>query len=359
MSIWSNPAVARAAQRILTSENYVNAASADKFPRPKHGADIFVEDGAPQTWDAYKGQAKAKAILRMAITSAKFRKTRLDHAMIATGLPGVGKTTLARIVANEMGVGLTETQGAVTPDEAIGIMRNLSDGDIWFIDEAHQLVQGGKGKAEWLLAFLQDGVMLSSDGPQEVPDITIIAATTDSQMLPETILQRFPVRPIIESYSPAEAAEIAQGMSDRVFTSIGLSAPTENTCVKITQAANNSPRIMKSILTTLRDAEISNLADRDANGDHDLSTTLDLIGVTHDGLDTMAQAYLTALVLMCEGTGSIANIMQHMQESTPPMQTEKLLMTKGYVQISRTGRTATEDGMARTHEILRERGLIS
>lgn len=357
-AIFSNPAMARMAARILTSENYGNAMNSDKFPRPKFKDDIFVEDGAPRTWEEYRGQTKAKAILNMAITSAKFRKDRLAHTMIATGLPGVGKTTLARIVASEMGVGITETQGAVSSDEALGILRNLSDGDIWFIDEAHQLVQGGKGKAEWLLAFLQDGVILTADGPQQVPNVTVIAATTDAQMLPETILQRFPVRPIIDAYSDDEATQIAVTMAEKVFTSIGLESPTEHTCKRITQAANNSPRVMKSILMTLRDAEISDMAKRDEDGDHDLSTTLDLIGVTHDGLDTMAQGYLTALVVMLSGSGSIANIMQHMQESTPPMQTEKLLMTKGYVEISRTGRTATEYGITRTHEILRERGII-
>lgn len=358
MSIFENTAFARAAARI-ESENAKKSVDSAKYPRPRRGQEIFVEPGAPETWDAYVGQTKAKGLLRMSVASAKHRSARLDHVIIATGMSGAGKTTLARLLAHEMGVGLTETQGSVSTEEAAGILGNMKDGDIWFIDEAHQLIQGGKRQAEWLLPFLQDGVIMTAAGAQEVPDVTVVAATTDAQLLPETILQRFTIKPVLVDYSNEESTTIAETAAQKIFKSAGLDAPSSETCSKIATAANNSPRVIKGLLTSLRDAEISGMADRDENGDSDLTLTFEFAGVTPDGLDDMAQGYLGTLMVMCKGLGAMANIAALMGETTIPAHTEKILLRRGLIEITPRGRKLTKEGSERTVELLQSKGLMS
>lgn len=320
-------------------------------PKPKRGSAIFEHAGGPRTWDEYVGQPKAKGQLRAAVASAKFRKAPLDHVLIASGVPGVGKSALARLVAAEMGVGFIETQGAVTQDEAQAILSGMKAGDVWLIDEIHQLVVGGKSKAEWLLPLLQDGVLLSASGEWEAPRITIIGASTNAAELPEAILSRFVIRPVIDAYSDEDASRIARGMSQEIFDEIGLPAVSDGTCLAVARASNNSPRDMRALLALLRDAEIAEMSTRDEAGDSDLTVVLDWAGRTHDGLGDMAQKILVTLLTIFGGKAGKENLMNVLGESTYPHLDESLLMQKGYLMVDKTGRWLTEDGVARTMEL--------
>lgn len=342
----------------MTVNPETKAANISTAPRPKHGDDIFPDADAPRTWEDYQGQDRATGNLRAAIASAQARDVPLGHVLIASAIPGVGKSTVARIIAAQMGAGLVETQGPVTGAEAHDILTGMSDGDVWFIDEAHQLTQGGKGKAEWLLSFLQDGVLITAEGAKKMPRVTIIAATTDSQMLPETILQRFTIKPLIVEYSDEHAVGIARRMAGTLFDEVSRPIPGERTLEAVATAANNSPRAMRALLSTLRDAALAGEAPADEDGNLDMTTTLAWTGLTLDGLDDLAQRYLAILMVMCKGVGSRDTIAAQLGESTIPVQTEKMLMRKGLIDVSPRGRFITDEGRERVTELLQEAGYM-
>ena len=318
-------------------------------PRPRYGEDIFPSSHEPRTWTDYVGQSKAKALLRMASASAKVRGSRLPHALIATGLHGVGKSAIARVLAFETGVGLIEVQGELSGEEAMGILSNMHDGDILFIDEAHKLVDRGKDKAEWLLPLLQDGVFVTPAGPKKVPDVCVVLATTDAQLLPETILSRLPLTPVLEAYSSDQAASIAATMARNIFPSAGLAVPSPATLASISAAASETPRLIYGLLNHLRDALYAGVV-APSDDELDLTPLLDLLDLTRDGLDPLAQNMLLAL-MGNGGSAGAATLAAMLGEPTVPRHTEKLLMSKGYLSIQPTGRCLTEDGAERAAEL--------
>lgn len=327
------------------------ASEAKAAPQPKRGDSIFENVGGPRTWNEYVGQRRAKGQMRAAVASAKFRNAQVDHILIASGVPGVGKSALARIVAAEFGGGLVEVQGSLSQDEAQAILSGMKDGDFLFLDEVHQLVVGGKSRAEWLLPLMQDGVLLSAQGEWKAPKVTIIGASTNAAELPEAILSRFTVKPVVEMYSDEEATDIAQGMAQSVYGSIGLPLPSRVTAAALARAANNSPRDIKSMLRLLRDAEIAQEAPRCEQGHTDLSVMLEWAGRTADGLDDLAQRFLATLYVHFGGRAGKETIMSALGESTWPKLTENLLITKGYLGVDKGGRFLTDLGKAATLEL--------
>lgn len=331
-------------------------------PTPKVGDEIFEGTSYPRSWDAYIGQAKAKAQLEAACYSARLRRRRLDHVLIATGEAGIGKTALAKLIAADLGTGLIEVQGALDEKEGMAILQNMAGNDVLFWDEIHRAVSNGKAKAEWLLSVLQDGVMMTKRGPVRIPDITIVAATTDAQKLPQTILSRFVIRPVMERYTEDEATLIALGMAASTFDPAILTMPNEDTCRRIVRAANHNPREIDVLLRTLRDSAIGGLSLGefvwDALGNYDILRALEWAGTTEDGLPKLAQDYLTVLMLTFDGTAGEKTIASALGEPTVPRHTEQLLVGKGLLTVTASGRQLTEMGVERTVRLLRERGLI-
>lgn len=320
----------------------------------RYGKDIFSGPG-PTTWEEYIGQERAKAMLRACIASAQARGVRLGHTLIAAGQYGAGKSALARLIAAEMGVGIVELSGKIKVDEARPILRKMKAGDILFIDEFHAMVSGGKGNAEWLLHLLEDGRLLTAKGSEPMPDITVIAATTDVGRLPETILSRFPVKPVLVTYSLLEARQIAFEMAKVLsFDGENLEPLSENTADAVSLAANRIPRDIRQLLTLLRDAAYAGQARHLPDGDRDLSTALRWAGVTADGLSEDAQRYLMALLVDFDGRAGEKTIAAALGEPGPLRHVEKLLLTKGLIVITPTGRQLTDRGADRTAELLTE-----
>lgn len=314
-------------------------------PMPRRGAEIFDHAGGPTGWDEYIGQSKAKAILRMRIAGANALGIRLDHVLIASGFPGIGKSALARIIAAELGAGIVEVQGDLDIDDAFSLFRNMKDEDILVIDEGHKLMDNGKRGVEWLLPVLQDGVLIDNEGIHKIPDVTIIVATTDKDILPETILSRLPIVPPIEAYSTVDATEIAAGMAAKVFSEELGGVPGIDTLTAIARACSETPRLIAGMLPTIRDAELAGMIER-VEGELDITPILEILDVTADGLDAVAQNILLAL-LANGGTAGAANLAANLNEPTVPRHAEKQLMGKGYMVIQPSGRTLTDEGRKR------------
>lgn len=306
--------ISEAMRRRINSGQYNARSSAG--PTPKHGDEIFEGD-YPHSWDELVGQKTAVSQITAAMRSAFMRDARLDHVLLSSGLHGVGKSSIARLIAWGMRAGFTELSGQVSVDEARVVLRGMADGDVLFYDEIHLAVSGGKAKAEWLLHLLQDGRLLTARGAEQAPNITVVAATTDAGRLPLTILSRFPIKPVIEGYNEDDATLIAEQLARRLGMGTDvLPMPSSAVLRQVAVASNASPRDMRSLLIALRDVHLG------LGQGYDLDQALAWVGVTPDGLSRPAQDYLITMLVMCEGRAGAATIASALKEPGPLAHTE-------------------------------------
>lgn len=200
-------------------------------------------------WNSFIGQESLKDQLWVHITSANQRGVALEHVLLASGKPGVGKTTMARLIAKEMGTKLIMLVPPFNRDALHRAAKSLGDRDILFIDEIHKLADYGKREAENLLHILEERRLYLPDGMVELADFTVIGATTDADKLPETILDRFPIKPHYEDYDLIDLTQIT--------TLFALNNDAEDIspklAVAIGKACRKTPRIAKELVLAVRD----------------------------------------------------------------------------------------------------------
>ena len=322
-------------RRIMTTENLEE--------------DVRIENHLrPQLLEEYIGQAKAKEMLKIYIEAAKARGEALDH-LLFYGPPGLGKTTLAGIIANEMNVNMKITSGPAIekPGEMAAILNNLQEGDVLFVDEIHRL---NRQVEEVLYPAMEDyaiDIMIGKGASArsirlDLPKFTLVGATTRAGMLTAPLRDRFGVVTRMEYYTVEELKMII--LRSAKVLEVGID---ENGAYAMARRSRGTPRLANRLLKRVRDfAQVkSNGSTTEAVADY----ALDLLDVDKEGLDQTDRGILLAMIgKFGGGPVGLETLAASIGEDPGTIEDvyEPYLLKNGFIQRTPRGRVVTDAAYA-------------
>lgn len=298
----------------------------------------------PSLFSEFTGQSKVKERLEITVAAARKRGEAIDHILL-NGPPGLGKTTLANIIAKAMGANLKSTSGPTIEKagDLAGLLTNLEEGDVLFIDEIHRLQ---KTIEEYLYPAMEDFKLdiIIDQGPNarsvrlNLPRFTLIGATTRSGLLTAPLLTRFPIRERLDYYQAAELQQIVLRSARLLGVEI-----EPNGAMEIARRSRGTPRIANNLLRRVRDyAEVRHegrvtvaVADQ----------ALAMLEIDENGLDEMDKRILESIIVKFGGgpvgLGSLAVAVGEEPDTLEEVY-EPYLIMEGYLKRTPQGRVATE-----------------
>lgn len=310
----------------------------------------------PQKLSQYIGQAKVKEVLNIFIESAKMRDQPLDHVLLS-GPPGLGKTTLANIISNEMGVNIRVTSGPAIERQGdlAAILTNLNENDVLFIDEIHRI---NKNVEEILYPALEDYALdiIIGKGPSarsirlDLPKFTLIGATTRSGMLASPLRDRFGVMCNLDFYDVKDLKEIVLRSAGIINIEIN-----EDGAAEIARRSRGTPRIANRLLKRVRDFAIVK-----GNGVIDTSTAdnaLKMLEIDEMGLDKLDRRILNTIIDFYKGGPvGLDTLAASIGEEKGTIEDvyEPYLLQIGYLNRTPRGRTVTELGFRHVNKNMKK-----
>jgi holliday junction DNA helicase RuvB len=319
------------AERMITEE----------LAEPDKSLDVTLR---PQIFDDFTGQPKVKERLQIGVQAARQRGDAIDHILLS-GPPGLGKTTLANIIAKAMGSNLKSTSGPTIEKagDLAGLLTNLEEGDVLFIDEIHRLQ---KTIEEYLYPAMEDFKLdiIIDTGPNarsvrlNLPPFTLIGATTRSGLLTSPMLTRFGIRERLDYYGGNDLTDIVERAARLLDVLIDKPG-----AVEIANRSRGTPRIANNLLRRVRD-----YAQVKGNGQINKDVAdkaLGMLEIDAHGLDEMDKRILETIIVKFGGgpvgVGSLAVAVGEERDTLEEVY-EPYLIMEGYLNRTPQGRMATE-----------------